>query len=206
MPALDARARQRQRRVRRQPRATRSALIEQWRAHRGAHAAPPAPKRRRCSSKRGQLLPRERVARLLDPGVPFLELSTLAGWLQDIDDAERSVAGGGTIAGIGVVSGVRVHGRRRRRRHRRRRDPGAWASRSSCARRRSRSRTGCRSSTWSSRAGANLLQLPRRAVRARRRAVPQPRAPLGGRPAGDHGRARLVDGGRRLHDRASPIT
>ena len=31
--------------------------------------------------KRGQLLPRERVARLLDPGAPFLELSSLAGWL-----------------------------------------------------------------------------------------------------------------------------
>ncbi len=30
--------------------------------------------------KRGQLLPRERVARLLDPGAPFLELSTLAGY------------------------------------------------------------------------------------------------------------------------------
>ena len=29
--------------------------------------------------KRGQLLPRERVALLLDPGSPFLELSTLAG-------------------------------------------------------------------------------------------------------------------------------
>ena len=28
--------------------------------------------------KRGQLLPRERVALVLDPGVPFIELSTLA--------------------------------------------------------------------------------------------------------------------------------
>jgi acetyl-CoA carboxylase carboxyltransferase component len=48
------------------------------------------------------------VARLLDPGIPFLELSTLAGWRQDVDDVERSVPGGGTICGIGVVSGVRV--------------------------------------------------------------------------------------------------
>ena len=38
--------------------------------------------------KRGQLLPRERVARLLDPGVPFLELSSLAGWLQDVPDPQ----------------------------------------------------------------------------------------------------------------------
>ena len=58
--------------------------------------------------KRGQLLPRERVARLLDPGVPFLELSTLAGWQQDTPDLARSLPGGGSIAGIGVVSGVRV--------------------------------------------------------------------------------------------------
>jgi len=58
--------------------------------------------------KRGQLLPRERVARLLDPGVPFLELSSMAGWLQDTPDAELSVPGGGVVAGIGVVSGTRV--------------------------------------------------------------------------------------------------
>ena len=59
-------------------------------------------------TERGQLLPRERVALLLDPGQPFLELSTLAGFRQDTDDAEASVAGGGLIAGIGVVSRVRV--------------------------------------------------------------------------------------------------
>jgi len=29
---------------------------------------------------RGQLLPRERVALVLDPGAPFIELSTLAGY------------------------------------------------------------------------------------------------------------------------------
>ena len=33
--------------------------------------------------KRGQLLPRERVALLLDPGAPFLPLCTLAGFMQD---------------------------------------------------------------------------------------------------------------------------
>ena len=58
--------------------------------------------------KRGQLLPRERVARLLDPGTPFLELSTLAGWLQDTSDAAASVPGGGAVVGLGLVSGTMV--------------------------------------------------------------------------------------------------
>jgi geranyl-CoA carboxylase beta subunit len=56
---------------------------------------------------RGQLLPRERVALVLDPGAPFIELSTLAGYMFDISDADKSVPGGGVIAGIGFVSGVR---------------------------------------------------------------------------------------------------
>ncbi len=58
-------------------------------------------------AERKQLLPRERMALLLDPGAPFLELATLAGWLCDTRDEAKSVAGGGMIAGIGVVSGVR---------------------------------------------------------------------------------------------------
>jgi geranyl-CoA carboxylase beta subunit len=57
--------------------------------------------------KRGQLLPRERVGLLLDPGAPFLPLCTLAGYLQDTRDAEASVPGGGMLAGIGFVRGVR---------------------------------------------------------------------------------------------------
>jgi geranyl-CoA carboxylase beta subunit len=57
--------------------------------------------------QRGQLLPRERVALLLDAGAPFLELSTLAGYGLDTDDPQRSVPGGGVICGIGFVSGVR---------------------------------------------------------------------------------------------------
>src|SRR3989442_1344488 len=57
--------------------------------------------------KRGQLLPRERVALVLDPGSPFIELSTLTGYMFDIPDPEKSVPGGGVIAGIGFVSGVR---------------------------------------------------------------------------------------------------
>ena len=59
-------------------------------------------------ARRGQLLPRERVARLLDPGVPFLELSTMAGWRMDRYDPETSIPGAGSIVGIGVVAGTRV--------------------------------------------------------------------------------------------------
>ena len=47
--------------------------------------------------KRGQLLPRERVALVLDPGAPFIELSTLAGYMFDVPDADKSVPGGGLI-------------------------------------------------------------------------------------------------------------
>ena len=58
--------------------------------------------------KRGQLLPRERVALLLDPGAPFLEISAMAGYGLDRKDPEKSIPGGGLIAGVGFVSGVRA--------------------------------------------------------------------------------------------------
>jgi geranyl-CoA carboxylase beta subunit len=57
--------------------------------------------------KRGQLLPRERVALVLDPRSPFLELSTLTGYMLDVADPEKSVPGGGLVAGIGFVAGIR---------------------------------------------------------------------------------------------------
>ena len=56
--------------------------------------------------KRGQLLPRERINLLLDAGAPFLELSSLAGYKLH-DDKHGSQAGGGLIAGIGYIAGVR---------------------------------------------------------------------------------------------------
>lgn len=58
--------------------------------------------------KRGQMLPRARVGRLLDTGAPFLELSTLAGYMLDTPDPAHSIPGGGVIAGIGYVQGVRA--------------------------------------------------------------------------------------------------
>jgi geranyl-CoA carboxylase beta subunit len=57
--------------------------------------------------KRGQILPRERVARLLDPGAPFMEIGNMAGFLRDTDNPEESLPGASMIAGIGFVSGVR---------------------------------------------------------------------------------------------------
>jgi geranyl-CoA carboxylase beta subunit len=56
---------------------------------------------------RKQLLPRERIALLLDRGSDWLELSTLAGFRMHDDDGETNVQGGGLICGIGVVSGIR---------------------------------------------------------------------------------------------------
>src|SRR5690554_4376129 len=56
--------------------------------------------------KRGQLLPHERVTRLLDPGSPFLSLMNLSGYGMH-DDKDGTEAGGGSIAGIGYVAGVR---------------------------------------------------------------------------------------------------
>jgi 3-methylcrotonyl-CoA carboxylase beta subunit len=53
---------------------------------------------------RGKLLPRDRVAKLLDRGSPFLELSTLAAHGMYDDQAP----GAGIITGIGRVSGREV--------------------------------------------------------------------------------------------------
>ncbi|MBL8325965.1 MAG: acyl-CoA carboxylase subunit beta [Rubrivivax sp.] len=64
--------------------------------------------KRKRFEERGQLLPRERVARLIDRGSEFLELSTLAGLGMHDDDGRKAVMGGGSIVGIGVVAGRRV--------------------------------------------------------------------------------------------------
>ena len=57
--------------------------------------------------KRAQLLPRERLARLLDPGAPFLEIGNLAGYLVDDTDPATSVPGATQICGIGYIQGAR---------------------------------------------------------------------------------------------------
>ena len=70
-------------------------------------AAQASAKSKPVFDKRGQLLPRERVALLLDPGAPYLPLCSLAGFLQDTKDPAKSVPGGGMVAGIGFIAGVR---------------------------------------------------------------------------------------------------
>ena len=49
----------------------------------------------------GNLLPRERIEKLLDPGTPFLEFSHLAAYGMYNDDAP----GAGVITGIGRIAG-----------------------------------------------------------------------------------------------------
>ena len=51
---------------------------------------------------RGKLLPRERIAALLDPGSPFLECSTLAG--EGLYE-EYSPPSGGIVTGVGAIHG-----------------------------------------------------------------------------------------------------
>ena len=82
------------------------ALIERVRLYERRTVAKSAASRARFE-KRGQLLPRERLSLLLDPGTSFLELSTLAGLGLDNPDLDKSVPGGGVVAGIGTVSGIR---------------------------------------------------------------------------------------------------
>ncbi|WP_312970392.1 acyl-CoA carboxylase subunit beta [Acinetobacter gerneri] len=56
--------------------------------------------------KRGKILPHERIRLVLDADSPFVELCGLVGFNMH-DDKDGSEAGGGIIAGIGFVSGVR---------------------------------------------------------------------------------------------------
>ena len=87
-------------------RAAMLARIDAWRALED-RAADASARAKPQFDKRGQLLPRERVALLLDRGAPWLPLCTLAGYLQDTRDAAKSVPGGGMLAGIGFIEGVR---------------------------------------------------------------------------------------------------
>ncbi len=83
-------------------RAAHLALIARVREAAEAAAAGGGEKARRRHLERGKMLPRERVANLLDPGSPFLEIgATAAHGMYD-----GAAPGAGLIAGIG-----RVHGR-----------------------------------------------------------------------------------------------
>ncbi len=89
-----------------QNRADMLALIDRLEALNG-RAAIASERRRERFEKRGQLTPRDRLTRLLDPGMPFLAIGNLAGYMVDTQDEAKSIPGSTLIAGIGFVSGVR---------------------------------------------------------------------------------------------------
>ena len=72
-----------------------------------ARAEAASEKRRPRFEERGQLTPRDRLAQLLDPGMPYLPLYNMASYCVDDPDRETSIPGGSVLAGIGYVSGVR---------------------------------------------------------------------------------------------------
>ncbi len=82
------------------------ALVDQLRGIE-ARAKALSEKRRPRFEERGQLTPRERLARLLDPGMPFLALHSLANYLVEDKNPDTSVPGASIIGGIGFVAGTR---------------------------------------------------------------------------------------------------
>ena len=72
-----------------------------------ARAATLSERRRPRFDERDQLTPRERLHRLLDPGMPFLDLYALANYLVDTDDRDASIPGASALSGIGFIAGTR---------------------------------------------------------------------------------------------------
>lgn len=64
-------------------------------------------RRRSTFEKRGQIAPHDRVAHLLDPGMPFLRLHTLSNYLVEDPNPVTSIPGASIICGIGFIKGVR---------------------------------------------------------------------------------------------------
>ena len=64
-------------------------------------------KRNPTFDKRGQIPPHQRVVRLLDPGMPFLRLHSMANYCLEDENPETSIPGASMVVGIGFVSGVR---------------------------------------------------------------------------------------------------
>lgn len=64
-------------------------------------------KRLATYEKRGQIPPHERLQRLLDPGMPFLRLHSMANFLVENPDRETCIPGASVILGIGFVAGTR---------------------------------------------------------------------------------------------------
>ncbi len=79
-------------------------LIDELNLRRRAAAEGGSIKARERHVARGKLLARERVAGLVDPGSPFLEIGALAAF----DMYEGDVHGAGLVAGIGLIEGREV--------------------------------------------------------------------------------------------------
>ncbi len=77
------------------------ALLGELETRRRAAAEGGSAKARERHVGRGKLLTRERVARLIDPGSPFLEIGALAAFGM----YEGDVHGAGLVAGIGLIHG-----------------------------------------------------------------------------------------------------
>ena len=76
-------------------------LVDELQARRAAASLGGSERARQRHLKRGKLLPRDRVMRLLDPGSPYLELSQLAAF----EMYEGDVHGASLITGVGRIKG-----------------------------------------------------------------------------------------------------
>ena len=86
-----------------------SALVAELRAKVAKAALGGSEASRERHVKRGKLLPRDRVERLLDPGSPFLEVGQLAAnGMYGNDKDPDGAPGAGMICGVGRVSGREV--------------------------------------------------------------------------------------------------
>ena len=72
-----------------------------------ARAEAVSAKRNPTFAKRGQIPPHQRLHRLLDPGMPFLRLHSMANFCVEDANPETSIPGASMIVGIGFVEGVR---------------------------------------------------------------------------------------------------
>ena len=79
-------------------------LRDLWRERMALALAGGPPKAKELHHARGKLLARERIAKLLDPGSAFLELSALAAW----EFYDNEAPGAGVVTGIGRVHGQEV--------------------------------------------------------------------------------------------------
>lgn len=64
-------------------------------------------KRNATFEKRGQLPPAQRLRQLLDPGMPFLRLHSLANYCVSDENPQTSIPGASVLVGIGFVEGTR---------------------------------------------------------------------------------------------------